>query len=383
MNLRKTKDTPEISIILPCRNEEAALDHCLKQIKEVIKKHQLSAEIIVSDSSSDDSPNIARRYGVRLIQHNKEGYGTACLEGFSYARGEYIFIADADGTYDFNEIPGFIAHLKSGYDLVLGNRMGGKIFPGAMPWHHKHLGNPILSYFLRLFFRAKINDSQTGMRAIKRESLNRLNLQAGGTEFNSEMLIKSFKNNLKIKEIPIHYYPRMGKSKLRSFRDGWRHLRFMLLYSPLYLFFLLGLILFFLGFGSMILFYLMDPEIFGIVLYFHPMFLSSLLLIVGYQLMLFALFAKVYAVNHLGEKSLFMLKFFRFFTLERTSFGGGLLILAGLAIAVLIFSSWIKSGFASLNEAPNFILSLTLLVLGAQTIFSAFMISILSIKKGK
>lgn len=202
-------------------------------------------------------------------------------------------------------------------------------------------------------------------------------------EFASEMLIKSFKNNLKIKEIPVHYYPRMGKSKLRSFRDGWRHLRFMLLYSPLYLFFLPGLVLFFLGAGSMILFYLMDPEIFGIVLYFHPMFLSSLLLIVGYQLMLFALFAKVYAVNHLGERSPFMAKFFKFFTLEKVSFGGGLLVLAGLAIVALIFSSWIKSGFTSLEETPNFILSLTLLVLGMQTIFSAFMISILGIKKGK
>ena len=179
MRSKKTKDGPEISIILPCRNEEAALNHCLKQIKKVIEKHQLSAEIIVSDSSSDGSPNIAKRHGVRLIRHNKEGYGTACLEGFSHAKGEYIFIADADGTYDFNEIPGFIAHLKSGYDLVLGNRMGGKIFPGAMPWHHKHLGNPILSYFLRLFFRTKINDPQTGMRAIRKESLDRLNLRAG------------------------------------------------------------------------------------------------------------------------------------------------------------------------------------------------------------
>jgi len=381
MNSIKPNDIPEISIILPCRNEEAALGYCLKQIKEVINKHQLSAEVIVSDSSSDDSSNIARRYGVRLIRHNKEGYGNAYLEGLSCAKGKYIFTADADGTYDFNEIPGFISHLKSGYDLVLGNRMGGKIFPEAMPWHHKYLGNPTLSYFLRLFFREKIHDPQTGMRAIRRESLNKLNLQAGGMEFASEMLIKSFKNNLKIKEIPINYYPRMGKSKLKSFRDGWRHLRLMLIYSPLYLFFLPGFILFFLGLISMILFYLMGPEVFGMVLYFHSMFLSSLLLIVGYQLILLALFAKVYAVNHLGERSQFIVNFFRFFTLEKAIFGGGLLILAGLAIAILIFSNWVELGFASLNEAPNFILSLTLLVLGSQTIFSAFMMSILSIKK--
>lgn len=343
----------------------------------------MRAEIIVSDSSSDNSPNIAKKYRVRLIKHNKEGYGTAYLEGFSCAKGKYIFMADADGTYDFKEIPGFIAHLKNGYELVLGNRTGGKFLPGAMPWHHQYLGNPILSYFLRLFFRVSIHDPQTGMRAIKRESLDKLNLRAGGMEFASEMLVKSFKNNLKIKEIPIHYYPRIGESKLKSFRDGWRHLRFMLLYSPFYLFFLPGLILFFLGFTSMILFYFTDPEIFGIVLYFHPMFLSSLLLIVGYQAMIFALFARIYAVNHLGEKSPSITKFFRFLTLERAGLGGGVLVLAGLIIFVSIFVNWIKSGFVSLEETPNFILSLTLLVLGGQTIFSAFMMSILGIKKGK
>jgi len=372
---------PEISIVLPCRNEEAGLDHCLKQIKEVVRKCRLNVEIIVSDSSSDNSPNIAKEHGVRLIRHNKEGYGIACLEGFSQAKGKYLIMADADGTYDFNEIPELISHLRAGYDLVLGNRTGGKILPGAMPWHHRCFGNPLLSYFFRLFFKVKIYDSQTGMRAIKKESLNRLNLQTSGMEFASEMIVKAFKNNLKIKEIPIHYYPRMGKSKIRSFRDGWRHLRFMLLYSPFYLFFLPGLILFLLGFASMILFYLTDPEIFGIVLYFHPLFLSSLLLIIGYQAMVFALFAKVYAVNYLREESPFMEKFFKFFTLERAVLGGGLLVLAGLLIFISIFISWIKGGFASLEEAPNFILSLTLLVLGTQTVFSAFMMSILGIKR--
>ena len=380
MYSKERKNTPEISIILPCRNEEAALDYCLKQIKEVIEKHKLSAEIIVSDSSSDNSPNIARKHGVKLIRHNKEGYGIACLEGFSHVRGEYIFIADADGTYDFSEIPRFIAHLKSGYDFIQANRMGGKIFPGAMPWHHRYIGNPMLSYFLRLFFRVKIHDYQAGMRAIRRRSLNGLNLQAWSMEFNSEIFIKSFRNNLKIKEIPINYYPRKGKSKLRSFRDGWRNFRFMLIYSPLYLFFLPGLTLFFLGAGSMVLFYLSDPKIFEIAFYFHPMFLSSFLMMIGYQLIIFSLFFKVYAVNHLGEKSPFMVKFFRFFNLEKAIFSGGLLILTGLAIVTLIFSDWIKSEFPSLNEAPNLILSLTFIVLGVQTIFSAFMISILSIK---
>lgn len=381
INSEKTKNAAEISIILPCRNEEAAIGHCLKQIKEVIKKHRLAAEIIVSDSSSDNSPDIAREYGARLIKHDKEGYGAAYLEAFPFARGEYIFMVDADGTYDFKEIPEFIAYLKKNYDLVLGNRTGGKILPGAMPWHHQYLGNPVLSSFFRLFFKTKIHDPQTGMRAIKKESLKKLNLRARGMEFASEMLVKALKNKLKIKEIPIHYYPRIGESKLKSFQDGWRHLRFMLLYSPIYLFFLPGLILFFLGFISMALFCLADPEIFGIVFYFHLMFLSSLFLIVGYQTIIFALFAKIYAINHLEEKSPFMEKFFKFFTLEKTGFLGGLLVLAGLIIFISIFIHWIKSGFAALEETPNFILSLTLLVLGTQTVFSAFMMSILGIKR--
>jgi len=222
---------PEISIILPCRNEEQALPFCLEQIKKVITKNNLSAEIIVSDSSTDKSPEIAIKENVVLLKHNKEGYGIAYLEAFKIAEGKYIFMADADASYDFNEIPNFIKQLDSGYDMVIGNRFAGKMHNKSMTFSRKYIGNPVLSFMLRLFFKTNIKDSQCGMRAIKREQMEKLNLQATGMEFASEMIIKALKNNLKIKELPIDYYPRKGESKLKPFRDAGRHIKFMFLYS--------------------------------------------------------------------------------------------------------------------------------------------------------
>ncbi len=194
---------PETTIILPCRNEEKALQKCLNEIKETLKINKLSAEIIVSDSSKDRSPEIAKKNKVVLIKHNKEGYGRAYLEAFPLARGKYIFMADADGSYDFKEVPNFIKELKNGNDLVIGNRFARNIDKDAMPFLNRYIGNPILSGILRLFFFAKIKDSHSGMRAIKRDSLKKLNLKTTGMEFASEMLIKAIKNELKIKEIQI------------------------------------------------------------------------------------------------------------------------------------------------------------------------------------
>ncbi len=221
---------PDISVILPCRDEEEALPFCIKKIKETILKNNLSAEIIVSDSSTDKSPEIARKEQVILIKHNLKGYGMAYLQAFPSAKGNYIFMADADCSYDFAEIPYFIRQLEHGCDLVIGNRFLGNIQKGAMPWGNRHIGTPLLSLMLRIFFGAKIQDSQSGMRAIKKEALKNLNLQTTGMEFASEMIIKSLKNNLKIKEVPIDYYKRMGQSKLRPFFDAFAHIKFMFFY---------------------------------------------------------------------------------------------------------------------------------------------------------
>lgn len=378
---KRLERNPEISVILPCRNEEKALPSCLKLIKEVIKRHNLDAEIIVSDSSSDKSPEIAKKEGVRLVKHDKEGYGIAYLEGFNAARGKYLFMADADGSYDFNEIPKFVQYLREGYDFVIGDRFGGKMESAAMPFLHKYLGNPMLSGILRLFYGTRIHDCHCGMRAITREAVRKLNLRTTGMEFASEMIVKALKAKLRVKEIPIDYHEREGESKLNSFKDGWRHLRFMLLYSPLFLFFIPGLILLLLGAELMLWFYFGSPEIGSIKLDYHPMFLGGLFLILGYQLVFFALFAKTYAATHLGDEGHFIDRVCKYITIEKASIAGILVLLSGLFIYAWIFVKWLDSSFGALNEVKSSIIALILVVLGAQTVFSSFMLSMLGIKE--
>lgn len=366
------------SIILPCRNEEAALLDCLQKIKTVIVKNNLDAEIIVSDSSTDNSPKIAQKFGAILVKHDKEGYGNAYLEAFKVARGKILILGDADNTYDFSEIPKLIEHIKD-HDLVLGQR---KYFhDGAMPLLNRYLGNPVLSWTLRLFFHAKIKDCHTGFRVIRKSTIDDLNLQTTGMEFASEMIIKAIKKKLTIKEVPINYYPRKGQTKLKRLPDGWRHLRFMLLYSPLYLFFIPGAALFLIGLISMLMLYLDLFYITGIKLYYHPMFLSSLLTIAGYQLIIFSAFAKTYAVTHLGEKSRLMDSLYKYITIEKASLLGLIVLIVGIYIYAKIFTGWVSSGFGALNETKNSIVALTLILLSVQTISSSFMLSILGIKE--
>ncbi len=341
---------PEISIILPCQNEAEALLFCLKQIKKTIKDNHIKAEIIVSDSSTDKSPEIAKGEKVILVKHDKEGYGIAYLEALKFVKGKYIFMADCDGTYDFKEIPNFIYQLKNGYDLAIGNRFSGKMEKGAMTFSHK-LGNPFLSGTLKIFFGVKIKDSHCGMRAIKKNALLSLNLQTAGMEFASEMIVKAARNNLKIKEIPIGYYKRMGKSKLKPFSDAWKHMRFMLLYSPLFLFFIPGAAIFLAG---------------ATTIFWGTTIFSALSMIVGYQLITFSAFAKIYSITHLKENNEIFEKLFKYITIERATIFGVLIFLAGII---------------SLAYLQNSILALTFSAIGAQTIFSSFMLSILGIKE--
>jgi len=372
---------PEISIVLPCLNEEQAIGFCLDKIKEVVEKNNLNAEIIVVDNGSTDSScNIVREKQVKLIEEKEIGYGSAYLKGFEVAKGKYIFMADSDGSYDFDEIPNFINYLRQGYDFVIGDRFKGEIEKEAMSWFHKYIGNPMLSGVLRFFFNAKIHDVHCGMRAIRKDLLKQLNLRTTGMEFASEMIIKAIKNNLKIKEISINYHKRKGESKLKSLADGWRHLRFMLLYSPLFLFFLPGIFLFLIGLISLIWMYFGSPEILGIKLYNYPMFLSALLIIIGYQLIIFALFAKTYAVFHLGDRPAFE-RIYRYVTIEKASISGVIITLLGAIIYITIFLKWLNAGFGALQEFKNSIIALTLIVIGIQTIFSSFILSILGIKE--
>jgi len=372
---------PEISIILPCRNEEEALGECLTNIKKTVKENNLDAEIIVSDSSTDSSPEIAKSQGVILVKHDLDGYGNAYLEAFKHAKGRFIFMADADCTYDFNEISRFITCLKEGSDFVVGDRLGGNIEKGAMSLSHRYLGNPILSSTLRLFFKTKIHDAHCGMRAVRKDVLDKLNLQAKGMEFASEMIVKALKNNLRIKEVPICYYARKGKSKMKSFRDAWRHFRFMLLFSPFWLFFVPGFFLFLIGLISMVWLLIRPATVFGFTFYNYPIFISSLLLIIGYQIIIFAFFAKSYAIVHLGERSHFVETLNRHITLERGGLIGIILTVCGLCIFGIVLSKWINGNFGFIDEIKNAVSALTLAVMGVQTIFSSFMLSIIGIKK--
>jgi len=377
---------PKISIILPCLNEARAIGSCLDSIAEVIKKNKLSAEIIIVDNGSkDNSSAIVKERSlkinkVRLIHEYERGYGAAYLKGFKAAKGKYLFLADSDGSYDFNEIPRFIEALGRGYDFVIGNRFRGRIEKNAMSWSHKYIGNPLLSGILRFFFKAKIHDAHCGMRAITRQALEKLNLRTTGMEFASEMIIKAIKKDLKILEVPIDYYKRKGTSKLKSFADAWRHLRFMLLYSPLFLFFIPGIFLFLIGLISMPFLY-MGLEISGITFFYHPMFLSSLSIIMGYQLIIFALFAKTYTITHLGEEDKMMEKIYRQITIEKAGIVGMIIILLGVLIYMALFFGWLKTGFGALQEIRNSIIASTLIITGIQTIFSSFMLSILGIKE--
>jgi len=217
-----------VSIILPCRNEEESLKSCIELIKDILYQHNIKGEIIVSDSSIDNSPQIARDQGVVLHKHDKSGYGTALLEGLYAAQGKYLFFADPDGSYDFREIPRFLNYLEEGYDFVIGDRFTGKIDAGAMPWSHRYIGNPLLSAIFRAFYRASIRDVHCGMRALPRRVLAKLDLRTTGMEFASEMVMKAVQHDLKIKELSINYHQRKGRSKLRTFADGWRHLSFMI-----------------------------------------------------------------------------------------------------------------------------------------------------------
>lgn len=371
----------ELSVVLPCRNEEKGLGFCLATIREMFEKHKIRGEIIVSDSSTDASPEIAKKFGARLVKHDKIGYGQAYQEGFKVAKGKYVFLADADGTYNFKEIPRFLKYLKQGYDFVIGNRFGGKIEKGAMSWSHHYLGNPLLSFLLRTFFKTNLKDCHCGLRAVSRKALRDLRLRTTGMEFASEMIVKALRKNLKIKELPIDYYRRKGRSKLKSFRDAWKHLRFMLLYSPLFLFFFPGIFLLLSGVVSMIWLYFRSPDFFGIKLYYHPLFLSALLIITGYQLVIFALFAKTYAMIHFGEKSPFLNLLHKYLSIEKAGLAGILVSFLGMVIFAVIFYKWINTNFGELQEIKKSIVALTLIIIGIQTVFSSFMLSILGIKE--
>jgi len=369
-----------VSVILPCLNEEKAIAGAIEQVLGVFKKNNIKGELIVVDNrSTDNSAKIAQKFDIKYVFEPRRGYGSAYLAGFKYARYDYLVLGDCDGTYDFNEIPAFLDFLK-GHDLVIGNRFKGKIAKGAMSFSHQHFGNPILSAMLRLFFKARLGDPHCGLRALTKKSLEKLNLRTTGMEFASEMIVKAINEKLKIKEIPIDYNRRMGTSKLNSLTDGWRHLRFMLMYAPNYLFLIPGILISLIGLMIMILLLPGSFEVFGITLHNRPMVLGSFLTIVGYQIIILGIYAKAY-IKTLGFKSDKVMDFIaRIITFESGVMIGAVILLISFAIAIYTALDWIAKGFPELTD--NLMLfALTLAIIGVQTMFSTFFLSILLVEK--
>jgi len=383
---KKKSRNPQLSIVMPCLNEEETLAICIKKAQSSIKQNNISSEIIVADNgSTDSSVQIAKKLGARVIVQKHKGYGNAYRKGFAAARGEWILMADSDDSYDFSHITPFLEKLAQGYELVMGSRLRGTIMKGAMPPLHRYLGNPVLSWFLNLLFKTGISDSHCGMRAFTKKAYLKMNLKTTGMEFASEMVIKSAKAKLKITEVPITLYPdgRSGKPHLRSFRDGWRHVRFMLMHSPKYLFFLPGLLIIVLGALTMLA-VSVRQSVLGHVLDTHFMLLGSILSIVGFNIIFLGFFAQITTLSAEFESDRNRSeKLAERFHLEHFLLAGFFGFLAGFFIDGYILFNWISTDFGNLDHLVNLsIFGSTLLILGIQTIFSSFYMGILQIKSG-
>lgn len=381
MGREEENEQIEVSVVMPCLNEEEAIGSCIAKAKESFQKLGIRGEIVVADNGSTDrSVSIAKSLGARVVYQPIRGYGSAYHKGIGVARGRYIVMGDSDDTYDFSDLAPFLDPLRDGYDFVIGNRFGKDLDSKAMPLLHRYVGTPILSGILRWWFNVSARDAHCGMRAFRREAYDRLHLVTTGMEYASEMLVNAGRARLRIKEVPIAYHVRKGESKLHTFRDGWRHLRFMLLYSPRYLFIIPGLVVFAGGLALLLVMLVRPIHIGEIVLDLHPMFLASLATLLGYQIANLGFFAKLYSfVAELDQPDPIITWFSRRFKLERMLAIGVVVLAVGVMVGISAILSWVQSGFGALFEVKRSLAALTLIVLGVQTMFTAFFYSILSI----
>ena len=374
----------EVSVVMPCLNEAESVGRCVEKAWRALREMGVPGEVVVVDNgSTDGSPEIAARAGARVVHEQRRGYGAAYLRGFAEARGRYLVMGDSDDSYDFLAIPDFVTPLRQGgYDMVIGSRLRGKILPGAMPWSHRWIGNPILSGMLRLLFRTSVSDSHCGMRAFTRNAYERMRLQTTGMELASEMVVNSLRARLKIHEVPITYHPRAGESKLDGFRDAWRHVRFMLLFSPSYLFQLPGMLLMLVG-GALVVALAGGPRrIFGHVWDWHVLMFGALGLILGYNLVLFDVFAKTFSMGaDFARPRQWLGGLARWFSLERGLVLGGLVFLAGLGLELKIVLDWLRAGAGELMAVRGIVIGMTAMVMGAQTVFASFLVSLMLIER--
>ncbi|HIK30244.1 MAG TPA: glycosyltransferase family 2 protein [Oscillatoriales cyanobacterium M59_W2019_021] len=377
-------DHLELSIVMPCLNEAETLGICIQKARDYLARHGIAGEIIVADNgSTDGSPDIALKMGARVVRVRSQGYGSALAAGIAAARGQYVIMGDADDSYDFSDLTPFLEKLRSGYDLVMGNRFKGGIQPGAMPPLHQYLGNPLLTGIGRLFFPSPCGDFHCGLRGFRKAAIDSLDLRTTGMEFASEMVVKASLYKMRITEVPTTLSPD-GRSRpphLRSWRDGWRHLRFLLLYSPRWLFLYPGLLLVAAGL-AVGLWLLPGPQM---VFDIHTLLFAATAIIVGFQAVAFAIFTKVFAMGEgLLPKDRRIYRLFRYVNLELGLLLGGGLFLLGLAGSIYALGIWGANSFGPLDPARTMriaIPSVTAVALGFEIVLSSFFLSVLGLKR--
>ena len=370
----------EVSVVIPCLNESANIEQCVRRSRAALDEAGILGEVLVADNDSEDgSAELAAAAGARVVHEPRRGYGSAYLAGFAAARGEYIVMLDADLTYPFKEIPRFVEELRGGAQLVMGDRMD-NIEPGAMHWMHRYIGNPLLSGTLNLFFSTGIRDAHCGMRGFRRDILPQLDLRTTGMEFASEMVIRASKERLDIREFPIAYAPRGGESKLSRFRDGWRHLRFLLVHSPTHLFIVPGAVMLLIGLvvsGISI----SQVPIFGREWNLHTLVAGELLCVIGVQIVALGLCAHAYGTYFMSEKDPWFDRMRARYRLEHGLLLGGAIVFAGFVAGAVIVGVWIDRGFGALSEERLAVTAAALVIIGLQIFFSSFLLSILGLRR--
>jgi glycosyltransferase involved in cell wall biosynthesis len=366
---------PSLSIVMPSMNEEETIRICIQKAQLIFKKYGIEGEIIVADNSSDRTAEIAASMGAKVIGPIK-GYGNAYLKGLAEAKGDYIAIADADNTYDLLELDRFLDPLIAGEaDFIMGTRLKGEIKEGAMPWMHQYIGNPILTGLLNFLFKTKISDAHCGMRAFTKEALEKMNLKTHGMELASEMVIEAARCKLRIKEVPITYYSRKAPSKLRSFQDGWRHVRFMMLYRPVPFLYIPGALVFLLGFLITASLLLTDNAAYNRL---HSFILGGMLLIIGGQILATGGYMKTYGLIHgIYRDDKKSKKLLSYHSLENELLGGSLILVSGLVLGLKVAYTWVRTGYGSLEEVESAVISMVLAAVGLQLIFAAIFVSVM------
>jgi len=368
-----------VSVVIPCLDEAETIAECVTSARTVLDEGGLAGEVIVVDNgSTDGSGNLARAAGALVVEEPRRGYGSAYLAGLAVAQGDYIVMVDADLTYDFREIPRFVRELEDGAQLVVGDRMS-NIAPGAMTLVSR-LGNPLLSGFLNVLHQTNIRDVHCGMRALRREVLPALNLRTVGMEFASEMVIRATRERLDVREIPIELHPRVGSSKLSPFRDGWRHLRVILVYNPTFLFLVPGAVMFFTGSLITLLVFVHIP-LFGRNLYTHSLIVGCLLILLGVQAIGLGLSARAFGVYFISEQDELFQKLRSRLRLEHGLALAALVGIGGLTLIGIVIGHWAASGFGTLREERLAILAATVVSVAAQIFFTSFLVSIIGLRR--